>query len=85
MNRRTFIGSLCAVLTAPLWGKKAAIEPFELGAKVEPYPFDPERAKLMERITREFVESAQWSKKMIEADFDIRRRSYTGIIRNIEP
>jgi hypothetical protein len=28
MNRRTFIGSLCAVLTATLWGKKAA-EPAE--------------------------------------------------------
>jgi hypothetical protein len=24
VNRRTFIGSLCAVLTSPLWGKNAA-------------------------------------------------------------
>lgn len=29
MNRRTFLGSLCAVLTVPLWGKKAAEPAYE--------------------------------------------------------
>jgi hypothetical protein len=54
VNRRTFIGSLCAVLTSPLWGKKAA-EPAE-----DWIALDPKTVRVLRKSGHLRLDRGEW-------------------------